>query len=514
VKSKNQLIREVRNGKVVYIPQKRSRKSRARTRVPLPANRFWVGTVCTLTLGAIAGSLWFSLQYLINPDVAFWMDDWVMGITSPSNSQAERPKSLDDIEATLRQDGRQVGTVFTLKTQFGFHRGINTPKTLLIPVISSPSGDCTTCQGITELRHYRALQLPVLIRLFQAQPLFRLTDKIPVQGTPAADLLALEQASLLSSDSEQSLPLTQVERYDIAPRPGIWFRLTGLKTQGSGTSTFGQVFYYDLQRDRLSLMLKWASPPGDFPQWQEVTGNAQPELVINQTIGAEPKYAVYELKQSNGVASQLKPIRLDHPVSTHPDYQDGLRLARSGLWSAALERLNRVQTSKSDWNTAAQAQRDVVQLHAKMAQFQAEQPAASPAQRVLGYLLNGSWKPALQVFQANQAARLEVKELLATDTGRIQNRIAATLALQPDHPEAIAWEALFKQLQGSTAQAIIWTQKQAKGNSDILNSVKQVLQQMEKAEQPLPTPSPQKTPDPNASQSASPQTKPDTTPSP
>jgi hypothetical protein len=497
VNTKHALRREIRNGKVVYIPQQTH--SNATTTLPSLYIRLSLGLLsCVLGSGMIAAAFWFSIEYLVNPDVAFWADSYLFGRPSVSNAQAEKPKSMAEIVNRLRQEGLQVGPELTLKTQFGFHRGMNTPEALLMPVLSTHS-NCSSppCQSITELRQYQALQLPLMLRMLQAQPLFRVVQRISIKGPAESDLVSLEQNPLLAIGSDRSLPITQMERYDLAPKPGVWLRLTGLRSQGNGTSTYGQIFYYSLARNRLNLMLNWVSPPGDFPKWQEVTGDAQPELVINQTVGSEPQYQVFQLKTNNGEASQLAPITLEYGVSSDPNYRNGLRLARSGLWSDAQKYLQQAQEDTPDWSSAAQAQFDVVRLHAKMTQAQAEQPSSSTVQRVLGYLVNGSWKPALQVFQADKAASLEVKEMLAADSGRLRNRVKTALDIEPGNIEAIVWGALLKQANSSTVQAIAWTRQQSRGNISALTLVKQVLLQMDRSErsanfQPAP-PAPKKT---------------------
>jgi hypothetical protein len=501
VNTKHALRREIRNGKVVYIPQPIDSKSTTipSTTIPLSPYVRLSLRLLSFVLGssAIAAAFWSSVEYLVNPDVAFWADSYLFDRPSVSNAQAEKPKSTAEIANRLRQEGLQVGPELTLKTQFGFHRGMNTPESLLMPVLSTHS-NCSSppCQSITELRQYQALQLPLLLRMLQAQPLFRLVQRISIKGPAESDLVSLDQNPLLATGSDQSLPITQMERYDLAPKPGVWLRLTGLRSQGNGTSTYGQIFYYSLARDRLNLMLNWISPPGDFPQWQEVTGDTQPELVINQTVGSEPQYQVFQLKTNNGEASQLTPITLEYGVLSDPNYRSGLRLARSGLWSDARKYLQQARENSPDWRSAAQAQFDVVRLHAKMTQAQAEQPSSSTAQRVLGYLVNGSWKPALQVFQADKAASLEAKEMLAADSGRLRNRVKTTLDIEPENIEAIAWGALLKQANSSTVQAIAWTQQQSRGSGSALTLVKQVLLQMDRAErvanfQPAP-PTPKK----------------------
>jgi hypothetical protein len=180
----------------------------------------------------------------------------------------------------------------------------------------------------------------------------------------------------------------------------------------------------------------------------------------------EPQYAIYRLKMADGVASQLQPITLTQPVLDARTYLDALTLAKSGLWTPGLELLKQSkQAAGKRWNQDAQAQLDYVQLHARVTQAQANQPSASTVQRILGYLVNGSWGPALDVLQSDRAARGEVREMLLSDTGRLGNRIDTALRVMPGDGSVVVWGALFRMVRGSEAQALTWTQKQTNGKS-------------------------------------------------
>jgi hypothetical protein len=265
--------------------------------------------------------------------------------------------------------------------------------------------------------------------------------------------------------------------YSPAPEPGLWLRLTGIQSQGSSVSTYGQIFYFDPRRARLNLMTNWVSPPGDVPQWQQATGDDVPELVVNQTVGLEPQYAIYRLKMADGVASQLQPITLTEPVLKDKAYLDALTLAKSGLWTPSLTLLKQAkQNAGKRWNQDAQAQFDYIQLHGRVTQAQANQPSASTVQRILGYLVNGSWAPALDVLQSDRAARGEVREMLLSDTGRLGNRIDTALKVMPGDGSVVAWGALLRMARGSETQALAWTQKQAGGKSVAL--VQKLFKQM------------------------------------
>jgi hypothetical protein len=502
VSSRRKLQREVRNGKAVYLPapdraersptQKlANRSSRAATNTSQPPDRqgtarVQLARVLVLgTLGAIAASLWLSIQYLINPDVAFWLDSHLPGHPSSRQGNADQPQTLSQLQQAIEKEGLIAGQPVVLKSNFALAKHIKTADNIAIPVFAKdPAPNCSDpCQAMSQLRLYRSLQLPFLIRFFQADPHFRLTDKIAVQGPSSADLQVLDQNPQISAGSAQPLPITQLAVYDLAPQPGLWLRLVGLQNQGSSISTYGQVFYFNPFRERLDLMTNWVSPPGEVPQWQQVIDDPRPELVVNQTVGAEPQYAVYQLQMANGAAHQLRPITLTEPAFVNEAYTDALTLSRSGLWSPALIRLKQVkQDNPKQWNGLAQAQLNYIQLHARITQAQAEQPSASNIQRILGYLVNGSWSPALDVLQSDRAVRPELREMLLSDSGRLANRIDTALKITPGDTSIIAWGAMLRLTRASETQAIAWAQRQSQGNPATLAKVKLLLKQLDQPE--------------------------------
>jgi hypothetical protein len=494
------------------------------------------------SFGVVVATLWLSLQYLVNPDVAFWLDYELLGITHPRQAKTSPPQTLDQIQAALTKSGLTAGQPIVLKSDFALQSEMKTASDIAMPILKKETADaslqgaisCTDpCEKIYQLRIYRSLQLPWLIRLLLSKPYFRLTDVISVRGPSGADLLAPDQNPLVSAGSDQPLPLTQSDVYNPAPQPGLWLRLTGLQTQGSSVSTYGQVFYFDPRRERLDLMTNWVSPPGEVPQWQQVTGDNVPELVVNQTVGLEPQYAIYQLKMTDGVAHQLRPITLMEPALDAPIYLNGLTLANSGLWTPALALLKQQkQENPKRWNLSAQAQLDYIQLHANVTQAQANQPSASTVQRILGYLVNGSWSPALDVLQSDRSARSEVREMLLSDTGRLANRIDTALRITPGDASVVAWGALLRMIRGSEAQAIAWTQRQSNGRTATVALVQKLFKQLNQADavsapkmvapspiaplpkaSALPSPTPSAVPTPKASTVPFP-TVPSTTPSP
>ncbi len=496
--SRRKLQREVRNGKAVYVPQSSLAASQPHSssrpeRHKLDKAGLRLARLLLLgSFGAIAGLLWLSVQYLINPDVAFWLDHGILGAAHSRRVSGQQPLRLSKIQSAIKAEGLFAGQPIVLKSDFTLKPGLGTAANIAIPVSEGADGACRgTCGGIQQLRIYRSLQLPFLIRMFQGDPYFRLTDAIGIQGPSESDLRALDDNPLVSQGSEQPLPITQAEIYERAPQPGLWLRLVGLQTQGSSVSTYGQIFYFNAIAERLELMLNWVSPPGEIPQWQQVTGDSQPELVVNQTVGLEPQYEVYQLQLANGVAHQLRPLALNEPAFESPAYTDALTLAHSGLWTPAEIMLKQVkQNNPKSWGTTAQNQLDYIHLHARVTQAQAAQPSASGVQRIMGYLINGSWVAGLNVLQSDRTLRPELREMLLSDSGRLTNRIDTALKMMPEDPNVIEWGALLQLSRNSKESAIAWTRRQSRGDSATIAKVQKLLKQMDPpklAIKPTPT---------------------------
>jgi hypothetical protein len=429
------------------------------------------------SLALITGMLWLSVEYLLNPDVAFWLDAELFGARQGKKSTV-LPQTIPQIQTALKKVGLTAGQPIVLKQNFALQPGVKTATDLVLPVLvkDNIAGCSVPCQRIDQLRLYQALQLPLLIRIFQRDAYFRLIDAIPVRGPSAADLTALDQNPLVSDGSNQPLPLTQSELYTLAPQPGLWLKLVGLRTQGNSVATYGQVLYFNPVRERLDLMANWVSPPGDVPQWQQVTGDALPELVVDQTVGTEPQYMVYQLSLANGAAAQLRPIALTAPTFADGDYAKALSLARSGLWTAAQQRLTQVKKDfPKRWTAAAQAQLDYIRLHANVALVQ----------RIMGYLANGSWNSALTVLRSDRAARAEVREMLVADSGRLASRIDAALRNGSNDASLVIWGALFRSIRTSEAEAITWA-KQQTSSTDTQNQVKFWVKYLAKAKPVVP----------------------------
>lgn len=411
-------------------------------------------------IGLMAGGMWFSVQSMVHPESIVWMTRWLPGWAKSTTVDPSAPQTLDEIRQLLSQQGMVAGDTVFLSPE-------NQAKTeLLIPVyLQRPNCD-RGCRPITQLQIYQsaAEELSPSADRTYYYPI----NQVQVSG-PAESFVISSMANLTSaSGSNRPLDLTALKRFDRkAPNTGLWFNLQGNRSEGDTQMTYGQIFHYNRNRSHLSLMLQWASPAGQIPEWQEVTGGKTAELTIDRSIGLEPHFEVYQVQPRNFVLNpvQLREITLAEPASDSRTYKNAMLLARKGLWSPALEILSVLQRETgSNWTPAAQAQMDLIALHARITQNQAKAAWASPSQAVLATLIDGQWRAALDIFENNPDQRAEISDLLKTDTGRLWERIDAAVRVSAD-VDAIAWGALLQAAQGDRKQAMKWTNEQVSGQS-------------------------------------------------
>jgi hypothetical protein len=281
----------------------------------------------------------------------------------------------------------------------------------------------------------------------------------------------LVRARAINPSSDRPIPFTTVQRFEErAPRNGAWLTINGKLQQGDSSIAYGQVVYYNPITTAMSVMLSWTSPDGALPSWQAVAKGRPAEFVVNQTVGLEPDFQVYQLRsvKRKNIPFQLQPISLSESGlrENNGAFVDALFLARSGLWSNALEYMQSVKRQVgSDWTMNAQAQMDLVARHAKVTKAQAEQPWANAGQQVLANLLDGRWERATEFVQNSTSDRTEIIDVLKFDPGRIQRRINAALNFDPARSDVQVWAALRLAAQQGKPSAIAWLAKQPQDSS-------------------------------------------------
>ncbi|HEY9627754.1 MAG TPA: hypothetical protein V6C84_10670 [Coleofasciculaceae cyanobacterium] len=402
-------------------------------------------------IGLLGWGSWLAVRLIVNPGSVSWLNDmlpeWGRFALAGSTTQ-----TWTEIAAEATQSGLALGEPIAISSESSSSQDI------LLPILA-PQSRCrdkasanSACHQIVELRAYR----PQKAELGQTK--FERVDQLKVTGLE--ELMAIAPLKLVANPgSSRKLPLTQIALVEgTSPDTAIWLHLSGDWQRGSAEVKYGQLVRYDPRRDRLQTLLSWTSPAGQLPLWQQVTGSVVPELVINQSVGLEPQFQVYQvnLPRLPGEPLRLEAIALMESVSEQPRYVKGLLLARSGLWSLALKLLTE-QTTPPDLKSATvQAQIDFITLHAHVTQAQADRNWASPTQAIAALAIDGRWAKALEALRSARSSGYDIKSLLAANAESLQRRVEAALRADPNQPLVRQWGALTVASQRDRTAAIAW----------------------------------------------------------
>lgn len=457
---------------------------------PKPAikvRRNWLTSLLWMTIllssaGLVTSGIWLSFQLFVNPDALSWVNNVLPWAKIPLVN-SDQPQTLAQIEASLSKQGQIAGEPLSLDNASTLQ-----PTSVILPILSSLQNCQSNCEQIVELRVYELISTGDFQKANKGEIYYQLVDQVSVEGPEESFVIApVLNGEISDRGSSRPLPLTQLRRFEgKTPATGVWFYLSGQRVQRTSAIAYGQIIHYNSSRSHLSLMLPWTSPTGQVPQWQQVTGGGSPELVINQTIDLEPQLRVYQLKPAQFLLNplQLEEISLAEPALNNSAYHKAILIARTGLWSPAWEWLKFIkkqrQQLRQPWSTAAQAQMDLICLHAQLTKRQAEEIWASPSQEVLADLIDGRWGKALQVFQASSLENTqEIATLLAADSGRLGNRIDIALKMNPQRPEVKAWGALIVGAKEGRRSAIAWLKQQPQTSPKTVTYIQKLLQHLE-----------------------------------
>lgn len=277
--------------------------------------------------------------------------------------------------------------------------------------------------------------------------------------------------------------MNEVHRFAAGtPAAGVWLNLRGYRQQENYAIAYGQIIYYNPERTNLQPMLSWTSPSGQIPRWEQVTGSKDKELVIDQTIGLEPRLQVYQAKSVNSYLNpiQLEEISLQNLVLKESGYKNALLISRNGLWSPAFEWMTSIKRErKNSLPAAAQAQLDLIQFHSQITKAQADKIWASPSQQALADLIDGRWEKALQVFSTSPDNAQDIANLLKADKGRLWRRVVAATQVNPNRKAVQAWGTLILTAQQGEAKANAWLQKQPKISPANLTYIQSLTKQLQ-----------------------------------
>ena len=456
--------------RVVKKPQKRLKRGSWLSSMLAMSTTGCAYAILLSSASLIIGFAWISVLFIFNPDRVSWLNKILPAWAQIPLGKHERPQTLKQIQLALTKKNQVVGETLPLYQ--------DAKNSFLLPVFQQRPNCQSDCQELVELRVYQRSE--ELEFKSQSENYYYLTTQLSITSPDESSVisLVLDGTSELQENSI-SLPLTEVQRFeDGTPSPGVWFNLRGQRQEGTGAFAYGDIIYYNPERTNLLQMLSWASPNGQLPKWQQVTGDSTKELVIDQTVGLEPHLQVYQVKPLKLFLKpiQLEAIDLKSLALKDSAYQNALSIARSGLWTPAFEWLKFIKKQrKGVLPEAAQAQMDLIRLHSQLTKTQAQKTWASPSQEALADLIDGRWSKALQVFEASPRNAQEIATLLKADKNRLWNRTAAALRVNPNRLDVQAWFALILAVQRGEGHATSWLKAQPKITKENLAYIQDLL---------------------------------------
>jgi hypothetical protein len=421
--------------------------------------------------GLVISATWIGVLLIFDPQQLGWLNIVLPEWAQIPMSHSQHPQTLQQIRDSLSHKQKIAGETIALDED---------DNSFVLPVLRQRPNCQSHCQEVVELRVYQIENLQ-----YQAQPekFYRLTNQLAITGVEESLALApLVDPTSENIEVSQTLPLTEIQRFEVkTPGSGVWLYLRGEHQQGTHAIAYGHIIYYNPQRSNLQQMLSWTSPNGQLPQWQQVTGDSQKELVIDQTIGLEPQLQVYQVKT---LKLYLKPLELE-PITLAPSaindnsFQNALLIARSGLWTPAFQWLQSIKKQRRDFLPAtAQAQIDLIRLHSQLTKTQADKTWASPSQQVLADLVDGRWEKALQVFENSPQNAQEIATLLKHDQGRLWKRVLAELKVNRNRAAVQAWGALILAVKEGEEQANSWLEQQPTIKTATLTNIQTLLKKL------------------------------------
>lgn len=427
-------------------------------------------------IAGISGGLWLAIALMFNPD-SVTSRDWLRRWLPESGVSTHSPQSVADIYADLRQSDRFLGTPLMLPVADGAPAPWLVPVTIPLPHCQNRGNLTLTdlggsallnrawpdldrlspdCQQVVELRLYRPLPTAP-----GRSPRYELLEQLSLGGTPEFRVAEFYRHSARSTGSNTALPFTQVEflgSRPLEPTESVWLTVHGTWSRGSNQANHGQVIQYLPDRQQLQTSISWVSPEMNQPEWQDITGDGQDELVVNKTVGLEPAFEVFRLLPG----PQLQAVSLLDSASDHPAYEQAIALAQAKLWSPALAQMQVAQAAESSqgtWSAAAQIQLEVIDLHAQSAQAQANRVWSNAGQQLTAHLIDGQWAIALEFLDEQVAdQRSDLRQALAA--GALWQRINAALRITPEDDDLQIWAALTLAVRRDRTAAVTWWHSQ------------------------------------------------------
>jgi hypothetical protein len=387
---------------------------------------------------------------LLEPNSILWLNHFLPAWSQVPIALSNPLQTLDEIKAELEAQQLSLGVEMPVGDE------------VVIPVWQTLS-DCTEtdCQAITSLRVYfveeqitgdRRYSLLSEIRLGAAS-LDRFTAlNFLVRGNEAGDWLSLEGQT-------EAADLTAANRYGI-------------------------LFFYDPVEKQLQNTLTWQNPAGRSPEWRQVLGDQDLELVIDQSQGIDPEFAVYQVKEKSK-SPVLKPITLDKSALDLPIYQKALELARLKLWAIAAQQLQQVKQTiqPGTWTPEAETQLQFIHYHGQRLTEQCNALTLNIGQTISHCLQGGDVNEALRLLQNNIDDPLVVKTVvsfLEANGKGLQARLDVLHAMDPLREAVILWQFFALTAQDGSQKAIATLKQKQQIDGKLQTKINTLLGQIEK----------------------------------
>ncbi|MEM1239245.1 MAG: hypothetical protein AAGI45_05330 [Cyanobacteria bacterium P01_H01_bin.26] len=371
---------------------------------------------------------------MVEPDGPNWLKTAFPDLTA---SFEAAPQTAAEIEAEMKSRGITSGQPIPWPRA-------DRPTAWFYPILGT--------DGLQEIWIYR-------VRGNQLQQVDQVAIR-PIQDSFITTPLIGTASQVASVDSDAPLSSVQImSGKAIADSP--WLRLWGQRRYGNTVMHYGQILTYQPRTQRLHQLLNWSSPVGQQPQWQ--SGDEQ--LTIDQTVGLRPSFLLYQFLPND--PPQLREISLYRSVYgtelATSLYNKALSLAQGAVWSHSLQMMQSAKMELgSDWSPEAQAQLDLIRLHAAQTKAQTERTWSSQQQHILAYLIDGQWEQALNILETNPAIYDSMLKRLEQNFDALWRGVTVHLKVHPQDSSPQIWGALLVTARQSPEAGQDWLQKQTR----------------------------------------------------
>lgn len=394
--------------------------------------------------------VWLGLVLLLEPNSILWLNRFLPAWSQVPIALSNPLQTLEEINAELQEKQLSLGAEMPVGDE------------VIIPVWQSQT-DChgADCQEISALRVYF------------------------VEEQMTGD----RRYSLLSEIRLGTASLEHFSEFNFLPRgneTGDWLSLEG-QTKASELTTasrYGILFFYDPVEKQLQSTLTWQNPAGHSPTWEQVVGDSGLELVIDQSQGIDPQFAVYQVEETLSYPS-LQPLSLDKVALDLPIYRKAIELARQKLWAIADQQLQQVKATikAGSWSKEAEIQLQFINYHGQRLAEQCNALSLNVGQTINHCLQGGDVNEALRLFQNNIDDPLVVKTVvtfLEANGRALKTRLDVLHAVDPLREAVTLWRFFALTAQDGSQQAIAALKQEQQIDNKLQTKINTLLSQIEK----------------------------------